>query len=80
MLEKNYQNEQSILHSVLENSKWQRILHMVKCEEEEWNIRMRWKERITMGKGGLHWALKFEQKVEGSEKLASDGKYFSLRE
>lgn len=53
---------------------------MVKHEEEEWNIRMKWRGRITRGKGGLHWALKFEQRFEGSEKLAPEGKYFSLRE
>lgn len=36
--------------------------------------------RITRGKSRLHCTLKFEQRLEGSEKLAPGGKYFSLRE
>lgn len=36
--------------------------------------------RITRGKSRIHCALKFEQRFEGSKKLAPESKYFSLRE
>ena len=36
-------------------------------------------KRITRGKSRLHCALKFEQRLEGSEKLVLEDKYFSLR-